>query len=146
MTVLSKRSFLLLGGAAIAAVAGVGYATSGTQTGAGFEHRFLTVDDMQAAGALIVDIRTPQEWRDTGVIDGAKLVTFRGEAGFADTFTAALGDELDAGRNVVLICRSGNRTQAAARALSARISNPVISVEGGMRKLMASGYRPVPPT
>ena len=32
----------------------------------------MTVDQMKADGALIVDIRTPEEWAETGVIDGAE--------------------------------------------------------------------------
>lgn len=41
-----------------------------------FEAQAMTVDEMRANGGLIVDIRTPEEWAEEGVIAGARLVTF----------------------------------------------------------------------
>ena len=78
----------------------------------GFEHKVMTVDEMKAAGALIVDIRTPPEWYQTGVIEGAKLVTFQDPL----SFLGAIKDEIADGRDIVLVCRSGNRTSASPRA------------------------------
>lgn len=142
MTILSKRQFLGLGAVALTGVGGIGYAmTSGTGA-AGYEHASLTVDEMKATGGLIVDIRTPPEWSETGVIDGAELVTFNDPA----SFLAKVGPAIADGRDLVLICRSGNRTDAAARALEGRIPNRIVSVDGGMRKVIASGYQTVPPS
>ena len=31
---------------------------------------------LQAKGVAVIDVRTPEEWRDTGVIKGARLMTF----------------------------------------------------------------------
>lgn len=141
---MERRGFLMLGGAA--ALAGLGVVAMLTGQGhaeAGYAHEPLTVEEMRARGALIVDIRTPPEWAETGVIEGAELVTFEGAGSFAGTFLAALGDKITDGREVVLVCRSGNRTQAAAGALAGRIPNKVTSVEGGMKRLMREGYRPV---
>ena len=78
----------------------------------GYEKLAMSVDEMKATGALIVDIRTPQEWKDTGVIAGAKLVTF----GDADGFLKAVGKDLTDGRPLILVCRSGNRSSSAAAA------------------------------
>ncbi|WP_300513614.1 rhodanese-like domain-containing protein [Aliiroseovarius sp.] len=139
-----RRGFLILGGAA--GVAGFGAVLLKTAQGfaeVGFSHVPLSVDEMRARGALIVDIRTPSEWALTGVIEGAELVTFQGASSFAGSFMAALGDKIADGRDVVLICRSGNRSQTAAGALAGRIPNKVISVAGGMKRLMLEGYRPV---
>jgi len=74
MSNISKRSFLGIGIGALAGAVGIGYAMTNTSA-AGFEHRFMSVEEMQATGGLIVDIRTPPEWVETGVIDGARLVT-----------------------------------------------------------------------
>ena len=101
----------------------------------------LTVEQMQASGALVVDIRTPEEWAETGVIDGAKLVTFTD----ADSFLATIGPEIADGRDLVLVCRSGRRSGIAAEALAGVIPNRVISQQGGMVGLVAGGYSPVPP-
>ncbi|WP_421703217.1 rhodanese-like domain-containing protein [Aliiroseovarius sp.] len=145
---MDRRGFLMLGGAAGVAGVGVvsllaGQGRSSELAGAGYMHEPMSVEEMRARGALIVDIRTPPEWAQTGVIEGAELVTFEGTGSFAGAFLAALGDKIADGREVVLICRSGNRTQAAAGALAGRIENKVTSVEGGMKRLMREGYRPV---
>ena len=38
-----------------------------------FATQAMTVADMQANGGLIVDIRTPEEWAESGVIEGAGM-------------------------------------------------------------------------
>ena len=107
----------------------------------GYESQALSVPDMRANGGLIVDIRTPEEWAETGVIEGARLHSFAGP----QPFIAAFGPELADGRDVILVCRSGRRSAAAAAALQGMIANRVISVEGGMRRLIDEGYQPVAP-
>ena len=105
----------------------------------GYEKLAMSVNEMKATGALIVDIRTPQEWKDTGVIAGAKLVTF----GDADGFLKAVGKDLSDGRPLILVCRSGNRSAAAAAALAGKIPNRIISANGGMSAAIAAGAIPV---
>lgn len=107
----------------------------------GFEIKPLAVSEMQAEGGVIVDIRTPEEWADTGVIDGARLVTFDN----AQSFIAALGPDLADGRNLILICRSGRRSAAAAEALQTMIPNHIISIDGGMGRIIDEGYQTVAP-
>lgn len=107
----------------------------------GFEVKPLAVSEMQAEGGVIVDIRTPEEWAETGVIDGARLVTFTG----AQSFIAAVGPDLADGRDLILICRSGRRSAAAAEALQPMIPNRIISVEGGMGRIIDEGYQTVAP-
>lgn len=143
MTTISKRSFIAMGLGAVV-LAGAGYAvTSGSSSStSGVEHSFMTVDQMKANGGLIVDIRTPPEWRETGVIDGAALLTFSDPK----SFLAQVGPALADGRDLILICRSGNRSSRAAAALEGLIPNHIISVNGGMSQQIASGYKTVPPT
>ncbi|NNJ96283.1 MAG: rhodanese-like domain-containing protein [Gammaproteobacteria bacterium] len=66
----------------------------------------------------IFDIRRPEEWRQTGVIEGSKLLTFVDGDGqlkpdFLSNFTAATGKH----DPVILICRTGSRTSTLARYL-----------------------------
>ena len=124
----------------LALVAALVAAAPALQAGEAVEEA-LTVEQMQASGALVVDIRTPEEWAETGVIDGAKLVTFTD----ADSFLATIGPEIADGRDLVLVCRSGRRSGIAAEALAGVIPNRVISQQGGMVGLVAGGYSPVPP-
>lgn len=141
MANLSKREFLGLGGVALIGLVGVGYAID-RSSAAGWQSEALNVKQMKATGGLIVDIRTPPEWSQTGVIDGADLVTFTDPA----NFLAKVGPEIADGRDLILICHSGNRSSAAARALAGKIPNRIVSVDGGMSRVISGGYRTVPPT
>lgn len=146
MSSITKRQFLALGVGAVA-IAGAGYAWSQSTAASdapAFEERSMTVAEMMASGALVVDIRRPDEWVETGVIDGATLLTFESP----NSFLEKIGPQIADGRDVVLICRSGNRSRLAAEALAPMIPNHVVSVVGGMSQQIAEGYqtsRPVCP-
>lgn len=114
---------------------------AGVARAEGYETQALSVEEMKATGGVIVDIRRPEEWAETGVIAGAKLVTFEG----AQSFIAAIGPDLADGRDLILICRSGRRSAAAAEALQSMIPNRIISVEGGMGRIIDEGYQAVAP-
>ena len=71
-----NRRHLLFSGIGALALGGVGamVMARSSRAAGGWEHRFLPVSEMTADGALLVDIRTPKEWQDTGVIEGAELI------------------------------------------------------------------------
>ncbi len=142
---MNRRNLLMMAGMALlAGGVGVGSLRQAEADGvAGFAHEPLTLAEMRARDAVIVDIRTPPEWDQTGVVDGAELVMFQGARSFPAAFLAALGDEVADGREVFLICRSGNRSQLAGQALAQAIDNPVTSVAGGMKRLLREGVRTV---
>jgi rhodanese-related sulfurtransferase len=89
---------------------------------------------------LLVDIRTAEEWRQTGIVEGALLVTYKD----AESFVQAIGAHLEPDQTLALICRSGNRTSRAARQISGMVENPVMDVAGGMLRIVREGYTPVP--
>ena len=71
-----------------------------------------------AQGVPIYDIRRPEEWRSTGVVEGSRKLTFVDAGGrtnpeFLPRFTAEVGKD----DPVVLICRTGSRTDKLAREL-----------------------------
>ena len=73
---------------------------------------------LQAQGVPIYDIRRPDEWRQTGVVAGSRTLTFVDGGGrpnpeFVPRFAAEVGKN----DPVVLICRTGNRTDTLARHL-----------------------------
>nr|WP_306029109.1 rhodanese-like domain-containing protein [Stappia sp. MMSF_3263] len=94
-----------------------------------------------ADGAVLVDIRRPEEWKETGVIEGARLLTFfdgsgKVNPGFLADFTA-LADRNDP---VVLICRTGSRSSVVARYLAERAGySKIDSVEKGVMNWIAEG-------
>lgn len=99
----------------------------------GYEVKAPSAKEMAQAKAVIVDIRRPEEWAATGVIKGAKLITFTN----ADSFLAQLGPVPD-GSPLVLICQSGRRSGAAASALAGKVDAPIISYAGGMSAWIAA--------
>ena len=140
---MDRRIFIALGTAtATVAALAIGFLGRGEAadnlTLAALSGADLARDD----SVLLVDIREPEEWQDTGVIDGALLVTYADR----DSFLAAVRPQLQEGQSLALICRSGNRTSRATRQIAAVVDIPVIDVAGGMRRVLSEGYRPVAPS
>ncbi|WP_158269812.1 rhodanese-like domain-containing protein [Desulfonatronum sp. SC1] len=69
-------------------------------------------EQVQEGGLTIVDIRRPEEWRQTGTPQGAIRLSFEthpeGPEGFLRDLEAAL--ESDKTSPFAIICRTGNRT------------------------------------
>ena len=85
-------------------------------------------------GVMVVDIRRQEEWQQTGIVNGAKTITFFDDTGrinpnFVPEFTAITDRE----KPVILICRTGNRTVAASRAIAQQLGyNNVLNVTHGI--------------
>lgn len=82
----------------------------------------------------IVDIRTPDEWRETGLLKGAFPIMFFDERGAynVDTFLKELNAKVDTKKPFALICRTGSRTKMVAQFLSEQMHYKVINLAGGM--------------
>lgn len=102
----------------------------------------MTVHQAQEAGAVIVDIRSPAEWMQTGVLPGARLITF----GNAASFVAALRPHLKPGKPVALICASGARTAQAQKMLEGKLDVPIINIKGGMMAALRAAQPVTRPT
>lgn len=101
-----------------------------------------SAQQLQEAPVLLVDIRQPHEWVETGVLPNALLLTFNDP----DSFLRELRPHLEPGQPVALICRTGNRTARAAQLVAGELSVPVVDVAGGMFRLIGAGYKPQMPT
>ncbi len=87
-----------------------------------------------AAGKItLIDIRTPPEWKETGVAKGAQLINMLHPQG-APGFTNALLDKVKGDKNapIALICRTGNRTTQVQRYLQSQGFTQVYNVKEGM--------------
>lgn len=78
---------------------------------------------------LLLDIRTRQEWRQTGVGETALAVSMH-EAGFLQRLQALTGG--DKSRPVALICAVGGRSRSLQRVLDRMGYSDVIDVAEGM--------------
>ena len=86
----------------------------------------------QAGKVLLIDIRTPAEWRETGTAPGAGRVDFyRGP----QVLTQYLEQQTKGDKNapIALICRTGNRTAQAQRYLQSLGYTQVWNVKDGMK-------------
>lgn len=85
----------------------------------------------QSGELTLIDIRTPEEWRQTGVVPGAARVDFhRGPATLERAILARVGGNRDA--PIALICRTGNRTTHAQQYLQRQGFTRVYNIKEGM--------------
>ncbi len=95
------------------------------------------------AGVTIVDIRRPDEWRQTGIVPGSRLVTFFHDKEYKvfdiRAWLAAFDEVAQKGRPVILICRTGNRTQAVSKLASQQGYSTVYNVTGGIAGWIKAG-------
>lgn len=86
-------------------------------------------------GAFLLDVRTQEEWDDFHA-PNTTLIPL-------DQLPSRLG-ELPRGKEIVVVCRSGNRSQQGRDILINAGFQQVTSMKGGLNEWRASGY-PVEP-
>jgi len=94
---------------------------------------------------VIVDIRTPGEWVQTGVVPGCKTIMFFDERGGYDAegFLKQMDELGGKGVEIGLICRTGARTAQVAGFMEQQGYNAK-NLVGGVTKLTREGYQLVP--
>ncbi|MDX1782459.1 MAG: rhodanese-like domain-containing protein [Thalassovita sp.] len=119
---IDRRGFVLTLGA-FCAVPAIGHA----------ETAVLTPEDahegVKAGNLLLVDIRTPEEWQQTGVAEGAWPIDMR-RKDFGPILLALL--ERNPSHRVAVICRTGNRSGYLVDVLRKNGINDVLDVSEGM--------------
>ena len=100
----------------------------------------------QKNNVLIVDIRRPEEWLETGIIDGARTITAFTQDGnldpqFRENFFP-LVKGLD--QNILLYCRSGSRSAMIGNALVDQLGyTNVMHLSGGIVEWENQGFKTV---
>ena len=94
-----------------------------------------------AEGRLtIIDVRTPGEWRSTGIPEGATTVPINHPGGieaFLEDVRAAVGGDKD--RPIAFICAAGGRSSAAQKLARQAGFTDVADIDEGM---LGSGSGP----
>ena len=96
---------------------------------------------LQTQGIPVYDIRRTEEWAQTGVIEGSHKLTFIDEKGrvmpdFVEKFTKAIGKN----DPVILICRTGHRTDALSHALVEQLGyTKIYNVKNGITRWISDG-------
>lgn len=117
-----------------------GETTTTTEPASGGGGSGWTTVDVQTAydalsadkNAQLVDVREPSEWAETGVPEGAVLVSL-------GDLEAQAGSQLSAADPVYVICRSGNRSQTGSDILVGLGFAEVHNVDGGVNEWVAAG-------
>ena len=95
----------------------------------------------------IVDIRSSDEWNQTGVIPNSILLTFfkkNGTYNF-ETWHKELGYVIDTNKPYVLICRSGRRTKIVSEMIDKKIDKLVYNASFGINSWLQSNLKVVKP-
>ncbi len=86
-----------------------------------------------AQGVPLYDIRRPEEWRSTGVVEGSRTLTYVDKSGRPNPeFLPRFAAEVSKNDPVVLICRTGSRTDKLARELAELGYTRVYNVRNGI--------------
>ncbi len=81
---------------------------------------------------VLLDVRTPEEWSQDGHSPAAILIPL-------DELESRAETELNKDDTIIVVCRTGNRSQIAAEYLREAGFSRVTEVEGGMRQWAAAG-------
>jgi len=94
----------------------------------------------------IVDIRTPGEWKETGIVKNSIPIVFFDERGQynVEAFLKELNSKVDTKKQFALICRTGSRTKVVADFLSKKLGYNVINLQYGITHAMRQNL-PVEP-
>lgn len=86
----------------------------------------------------LIDVRTPEEWRETGVAPGAVRIDMNqpgGKQGFIHAVSQTVDGDMQA--PIGLICRTGNRSAMVQQALLEAGFTNVVNVSEGMAGSLA---------
>lgn len=102
--------------------------------------------DFVTKNIKIVDIRTPAEWKETGIVKGSYTIMFFDEQGNFNVknFLKQLNKVVKKDEPFALICRVGSRTGMVSEFLSEKLGYKVINLKGGIMKMIQEGYKTIP--
>jgi len=83
---------------------------------------------------VVIDIRTPPEWKELGIVPTSDTIMFFDERGNYDTnkFLSELNKKVNTKKPFALICHTGSRTSMIAPWLAKEFGYKVINLKGGM--------------
>ena len=96
---------------------------------------------MKGNSAILIDIRRPEEWKETGIIPTSNLITLYDKSGKQNDDFQAKFDKLVPTRDTafVMICRTGNRTTFATTMLATNFGyTNVYNLEKGITDWISS--------
>jgi rhodanese-related sulfurtransferase len=89
----------------------------------------------------LVDIRRPEEWRQTGVVEGGiEAPAFNANGQFLRSFVDTLRQSVQPDEEFVVICRTGNRTAVLSNWLATQDGySKVLNHQKGITDWISAG-------
>ena len=105
------------------------------------------INELMNNNVPIVDIRTSDEWNQTGIVPNSVLLTFFKKDGSHDfeAWYKKLGYLIDINRPFILICRSGKRTKLVSKMLNNYSDMTIYNAEKGINSWLQSNLNIVKP-
>lgn len=102
--------------------------------------------DILSKYTQIIDLRTPREWHEKGIIPNSITMEFVGNR---QNFVKDVFKNIDCSKPLALICKKGSRSRFVAKLLDedgfcGKDGMQIIVLDGGMESLISQGYKPVP--
>ncbi len=103
--------------------------------------------ELEKGDVTLVDIRRPEEWKQTGIVEGSEMITaFTKRGGLHPEFNEKFLQRFTEEDRVIIICRTGNRTETLARALVRELGwKNVYNVKKGITDWIKQGHPVVKP-
>ena len=100
---------------------------------------------LMSLGIPLIDVRRKDEWVSTGVIENSYLRTFFDKDGKYDleSFITKIKNISNSEKGIILICRTGRRTTAIAKALKKTNAFPVIYNTKGIKSWFSGDNKTV---
>ena len=100
------------------------------------------LDKLVKSGVPVIDIRLQQEWEETGIVAGSKLLTFFDAQGKYDAagWLGKVKSVSKPNEPIVVICRTGNRTKPVSQFLSQQAGYATVyNVKNGIKGWISAG-------
>ncbi len=102
--------------------------------------KFSSIDDnellkMQKQGVVVIDIRTPKEWRERGIIKGAKTIEFfkpNGSVDFIDFMKKFTKYVKNSKQPFIIYCAHARRSKVLGKLFDRLGAKNVYELKGGI--------------
>jgi|TARA_B110000238_G_C16006030_1_gene386695 rhodanese-related sulfurtransferase len=106
------------------------------------------LEKLIASGVTVIDVRTPGEWKQTGIIEGSVPIMFFDEKRQAhpQQWMQQASEYIEPSTPVAIICRTGSRSKAVGNFLAKQHKyQNVYNVTGGIKDWVISGNKTIKP-
>jgi len=105
------------------------------------------IKELLKSGVSVIDIRTPAEWKNTGIIPKSNLLTFFDKSGNYnfDKWQKELKKILSNNDPFVIICRSGRRSGIVANMISKESNAIIYDANGGIKSWINADLKVIKP-